>query len=202
MTEVSDRSPGFPAGGQEERIIDAALSCIARWGVAKTTLDDVARQASCSRATVYRVFPGGKEALLEAVGRREIARFFDAVTGRLQAADSLEDLLVAGMTEAGRRLRDHRALRFLVAHEPEMIIPRLGFTEAEAVLGCASSVAAPYLARWLPEPDALRAAEWVVRLVLSYSMLPNPEVDLTDEESVRGLVRTFVLPGLTPLVTS
>jgi hypothetical protein len=83
-----------------------------------------------------------------------------------------------------------------------MIIPRLGFTEAEAVLGCASAVAAPYLARWLADADALRAAEWVVRLVLSYSMLPNPEVDLTDEESVRGLVRTFVLPGLTPLVTS
>jgi AcrR family transcriptional regulator len=202
MTEVSDRSPGFPGGGQEERIIDAALSCIARWGVAKTTLDDVAREASCSRATVYRVFPGGKEALLEAVGRREMARFFEAVTGRLQAADSLEDLLIAGITEAGRRLRDHRALRFLVAHEPEMIIPRLGFTEAEAVLGCASAVAAPYLARWLADADALRAAEWVVRLVLSYSMLPNPEVDLTDEESVRGLVRTFVLPGLTPLVTS
>src|SRR3979411_790563 len=109
-----------PGPGGQERIVDAALSCIARWGVAKTTLDDVARQASCSRATVYRVFPGGKEALLEAVGRREIARFFDAVPAGLQAADSLEDLLVAGMTEAGQRRRVHRALRFLVAHEPEM----------------------------------------------------------------------------------
>jgi AcrR family transcriptional regulator len=168
----------------------------------KTTLDDVARQAGCSRATVYRVFPGGKEALLEAVGRREIARFFTALTGQLEAAGSLEDLLVAGMTEAGRRIRDHGALQFLAAHEPETIIPRLGFTEAEAVLRCASSVAAPCLARWLPAGDALRAAEWAVRLVLSYSMLPNPEVDLTDEDSVRGLVRTFVLPGLSPMLTS
>jgi AcrR family transcriptional regulator len=198
MTVVSDQA----LGGQEERIIDAALGCIARWGMAKTTLDDVARQAGCSRATVYRVFPGGKESLLEAVGRREISRFFSAITARLEAAGSLEDLLVAGMTESGRRIRDHGALQFLVAHEPETIIPRLGFTEAEAVLHCASSVAAPHLGRWLPAADALRAAEWAVRLVLSYSMLPDPQVDLTDENSVRSLVRTFLMPGLSPLLTS
>ena len=36
---------------QEARLIDATLICLARWGVAKTTLDDVARQAGCSRAT-------------------------------------------------------------------------------------------------------------------------------------------------------
>ncbi|MEA2588672.1 MAG: hypothetical protein QOH66_1599, partial [Actinomycetota bacterium] len=49
---------------QEQRVIDAALRCIARWGIAKTTLDDIAREASCSRATIYRLFPGGKDALL------------------------------------------------------------------------------------------------------------------------------------------
>ena len=54
--------------GQEQRIVDATTRCIARWGVAKTTLDDVAREASCSRATVYRLFPGGKDAVLEATG--------------------------------------------------------------------------------------------------------------------------------------
>jgi AcrR family transcriptional regulator len=36
----------------EGRIIAATLRCIGQWGLAKTTLDDVARRADCSRATL------------------------------------------------------------------------------------------------------------------------------------------------------
>jgi AcrR family transcriptional regulator len=183
-----------------DRVIDAALECIARWGTAKTTLDDVARQAGYSRATVYRVFPGGKDAVLEAVARTEIARFFSAVAGRLQSAETLEDVLVGGMTEAGVRIRNHRALQFLLAYEPETILPHLAFSHCDEVLRCASAVAAPYLTRWLPPDDALRAAEWATRLVMSYSSVPATDVDMADEASVRRLVQTFVLPGLQLLV--
>jgi AcrR family transcriptional regulator len=196
------RPPEPGLGAQEERIIDAALVCIGRWGTAKTTLDDVARQAGCSRATVYRVFPGGKEALLDAVARTELARFFGALARRLAVAATPEDVLVAGMTEAGRRIRDHRGLQFLLAYEPGVILPRLAFARADEVLRHASQFAAPYLQRWLSEADARRAAEFATRLTLSYSICPSPEVDLTDEESVRALVRTFVLPALFPPVHS
>ena len=36
----------------EARAVAALLTCIARYGLAKTTLDDVAREAGCSRATL------------------------------------------------------------------------------------------------------------------------------------------------------
>ena len=42
-------------------VLDAAVTCIARVGSQKTTLDDVARTAGCSRATVYRFFPGKQQ---------------------------------------------------------------------------------------------------------------------------------------------
>ena len=86
MLETPVLHAGIPvAGSPEERIIDATLRCIARWGVGKTTLDDAAREAGCSRATVYRLFPGGKDGLLDAVCRAELARFFVGLTGRLEA---------------------------------------------------------------------------------------------------------------------
>ena len=44
--------------GTAARLLDATVACIARVGVSKTTLDDVAREAGCSRATLYRYFPG------------------------------------------------------------------------------------------------------------------------------------------------
>ena len=47
-------------------MLDAARTCVARVGIAKTTLDDVAREAGCARATVYRNF-AGKQDLLQAM---------------------------------------------------------------------------------------------------------------------------------------
>jgi AcrR family transcriptional regulator len=192
------------AGGsaQEARIVSAALLCMARWGTIKTTLDDVARQAGCSRATVYRVFPGGKDAVVETVARREVVRFFATLAERLEAAETLEDALAAGMSEAATLIRDHQALQFLLAYEPETILPRVAFSRCDEVLRSASEAAAPHLARWLPADDAKRAAELAARLVLSYSSAPTAEVVMTDEASVRRLLQTCVLPGLLPLVHS
>ena len=190
-------SPVAP-GTQEERILDAALVCIARWGLAKTGLDDVAREAGVSRATVYRAFPGGKEAVIEAVARTELARFFSAVEGRMAAATTLEDLLVAGMVEAGTRLATHAALRALVSFEPEVILPRLAFDRMDQVLAVCTAFSAPHLGRFLDPLTAARVGEWATRVVVSYSSWPSVDVDLTDEQSVRRLVRQLFLPALAP----
>ena len=189
------RQPSASAS-QEERILDAALVCLARWGLAKTGLDDVAREAGVSRATVYRAFPGGKEAVIEAVARTEVARFFTAVESRLAAATTLEDLLVAAMSEAGSRLTTHGALRAVVAFEPELVLPRLAFHRMDQVLALCTSFAAPHLARFLDDETSARVAEWATRTVVSYSSWPSVDVDLTDEAAVRRLVRQLFLPAL------
>ena len=193
------RQPDSRPVAQEARVIEAALRCIGRWGTAKTTIDDIAREAGCSRATIYRLFAGGKDAVLSAVATAEVARFFAGVAERIEPAETMEDVLVAGISEAGRRIQDHAALQFLLANEPETIVPRLAFREAELLLARASAFGAPYLCRWLQLADALRAAEWAARIVLSFGSCPTSEVNLADEASVRRLVTTFILPGLIPL---
>src|SRR5437763_116118 len=183
-------------GTQEQRVIDAALRCIARWGIGKTTLDDVAREASCSRATIYRLFPGGKDALLAAITRAELHRFFAGLAQRFDEAGNLEDLLVDGIVYASRALAGHEALQFVLAYEPEVVLPKVAFRQADRALDAVSVFAAPYLAPHVGDDEAPRVAEWVARLVLTYTLAPADTVDVGDEESVRRLVRTFVLPGL------
>src|SRR5215470_16145751 len=56
----------MPVGADttRERIIDAADECFARYGVAKTTVEDIAAAATLSRATVYRSFTGGRDEVI------------------------------------------------------------------------------------------------------------------------------------------
>ena len=176
----------------EERIIEATLRCVARWGIAKTTLDDVAREARCGRATIYRTFPGGKQAVLGATMQHELRRAVATIDEAVRHLDSLEDVLVVGTTSAARLIRGHAALSYLIAHEP------IAFDKLGHVFDAAAACAAPHLARFLPEGDAARAAEWVTRVVLTYTFNPAPSTDLRDEADARRLVQTFLLPALSP----
>ena len=144
-TPPVEHPPAEPTAGQRERLVDATLRCVARWGVAKTSLDDVAREAGVSRATLYRLFPGGRDALFDAVVGAEIERFFREVSGRLETATTLEDLLVAGIHESGRRVLGHPALQYLLAHEPEIVLPKLAFHGFDGVLRVVGDFAAPCL---------------------------------------------------------
>ncbi|MGA2931393.1 MAG: helix-turn-helix domain-containing protein, partial [Acidimicrobiales bacterium] len=138
------------------RIVDGALRCLARSGIAKTTVDDIARQSGLSRATVYRTFPRGKEGILAAVVETEVARLFSVLAVAMGEATDLEDVLVAGMVESAHRMRSHGALAYLLEHEPGAVLPHLTFAELDRVLLVAGDLAAPFFARWLEPAQASR----------------------------------------------
>jgi AcrR family transcriptional regulator len=181
----------------ESRVLDAALRCVSRWGISKTTLEDLAREAGCSRASLYRAFPGGRDAVLQRLVERELAGLTTTVLARLEEAPSLEDCLVAGIHAAATWIAGHAAFQAVLAYEPDIALPHLTFSSMDRILGGAARLSAPALARWLGA-DAERAGEWVCRVLASYLICPSSEVDLTDEESVRNLVGRFLLPALEP----
>ncbi len=187
------------AEGLEARLVEAMLDCISRWGLAKTTADDIARAAGVSRATLYRAFPGGKDVAFEALLRHEAARFFDQVNTQLHRCDTLEDLLVAGALETAAWLSGHEALGYVLRHEPERLLPGVAFQQRGGVLAVATGFVASHLDRFGSEPACVMDhAEHVVRLVLSYVLDPSPTVDLGSADSVRSFVRRYLLPVLTP----
>ena len=196
------RGASAPSSTQRVRIVDGALRCIAREGVSKTTLDDVAREAGCSRATVYRVFPGGKDAVMGAVVDTEVSRFFSGLAVVMGEASEIEDVLVAGMSEAATRVSRHTPLSFLLDREPEVVLPHLAFGNLDTLLAVSSAFIAPFLGRWLDHDESRRVAEWATRIVLSYLACPAEGLDLTDPRCVRRLVRTYVLPGIRAYVTA
>jgi AcrR family transcriptional regulator len=183
-------------GDLHRDILAATMQCVSRWGLSKTTLDDIAREAGCSRATVYRLFPGGKENLLRQLVLDEVKRFFSSIAHRLEHALDVEELLVEGLTEALSQLREHPALGFLLEHEPSTIFPHPASRAMRQVVEIAGAFLTPHLGRWLEPPQARQAADWVVRIALSYAITPVEAPRPDDPFGVRALVDDLLAPAL------
>jgi AcrR family transcriptional regulator len=176
-------------------ILDAAAACIARFGLGKTTLDDVAKAAGCSRATVYRLFPG-KQQLLGAYVTREATALGEHLVRVAAGATELGEAAALVISEGTRYLTEHRALAFVATHEPELILPYLAFERESVLLHAAADLVAPAFAAFLPVERANRLAEWIARMTLSYLFCPSEHLDITDVAQVRALVDEFVLPSV------
>jgi AcrR family transcriptional regulator len=193
VTAALDVAP-LLADRVEARAIEATLACIARHGLSKTTIDDVAREAACSRATLYRYF-GSRHQLVTVAVQSEALRVATLAHEAAAAAETLEDAVVAVLVVAGTELGEHPALRFVAEVEPEQVLPYLTFAGGDQFLRDAGAALAPCFEPFLGD-DATRAAEWVARIGLALWLSPTAPVSLSDPDPLRGYVRAFVLPAL------
>jgi AcrR family transcriptional regulator len=173
------------------KVVDGALRAIARFGLTKLTVDDVAREAGISRATLYRYFPG-RGAVLAAVVQAETERLERGLDEALGDATTLAEALAAVGGYGARAFAGHEALQHLLATEPGTVLPHLCFAGADSLLGVAAARIAPHLCRFMGPLEARRTGEWLARIVLSYGLAPPPGAA---ETAVLSVVREFVIPA-------
>lgn len=178
------------------RILEAAVTCIERWGLAKTSLEDVANEAGLSRATVYRYFGGGREELVGETIGWEVAKYLGRLADAVEPERGIEDKLVRGLVFGHQAIDDHLLLQRVLSTEPDAFLA--GF---QPVMPAMAALVQGEVGRLLadehvrPELDAEEAAGYITGLFLSY--LGNPgQWDLTDELAVHRLVRTQFLAGI------
>jgi AcrR family transcriptional regulator len=183
-----------------ERLLEAAYACVARFGMGKTTIEDVVKESGVSRATIYRVFPGGKDQLMREVVAWEMGRFFGALAEAVAGAPDFATLVEEGLVFAHRAVLDHEVLQKVLVTEPERLLPLLT-TQQDRPLRFITGYLVPFLEReeregrvW-PGLDLERAADYVARMLLSLIGSPG-RWDLEDPEQVRLLVRGEVLAGV------
>src|SRR3954447_7213366 len=106
-----------------DRVLAATYRCVVRFGLGKTTIEDVVKESGLSRATIYRQFPGGRdELLLETVGW-ELANYFNQLADQVRDAPNLAELLQRGLYFAHRSVAEHTVLRKIMDTEPERLMP-------------------------------------------------------------------------------
>jgi AcrR family transcriptional regulator len=182
--------------GPRQRILEATYVCVARWGLSKTTVEDAAREAGLSRATVYRYFPGGRDELIDAVVSWQFLVFFGRLYEEVHGATSLEEVLDRGLLFARRSLIEHEVLQKMLEIEPDALMPKLT-VESNRTVGLIAGFLVPYLHEhgMAEGVEIHEAADFLARMILSYISSPG-HWDLGDPEQVAALVRTELLAGV------
>ena len=115
-------------GSLEDRILDAAASCVLAFGVERVTLAEIARRAGVSRPTVYRRFPD-TQSILAALLTARIVRVLDDEA----SAGPGREALVRRIVAVAGRLRHDDVIMAVLHTAPELamvyIAERLGTSQ-------------------------------------------------------------------------
>src|SRR5215211_2863593 len=116
-------------GDARERVLEAAYALVSRYGLAKTTVEDVAQAAGLSRATLYRMFPGGRDELFATMVGREMDRFFLRLADAVGDAPDFATVLETALVHAHSEIAHHAVLQMMLATEPERLLPMMTVEE-------------------------------------------------------------------------
>jgi len=184
----------------KERIVEAAYALVARFGPARTSIEDVAVAAGVSRATMYRYFPGGRAELIDEVVTYEYRLFFLRLYEAISDAETLEEVMELGLRTAHRAIEDHDVLQMILRTEPEILEPALRAQSSET-RELVAWFLTPYLERHelAPGVEVAQAADFLARMVLSYVGAAG-RWNLDDPAQLTELVRGELLSGIVPQV--
>lgn len=199
-----DEVPTDP-GAARQRMVDAAAVCIDRYGLTKTTVEDVATEAKVSRATIYRYFRNRDELMLEVLldelGRsmdQPVGSFFEAVASPQDLADAIVDVAAAVLTA----IRNDDKLHHLIERDGPGFSATISGASRALFTTSAGELVPPLRTAQQkgftrPGIDLDEAAEWILRSILSLLIVEGPTAHSPDDE--RRLLQQFLVPVIVDL---
>lgn len=190
-------APNNPEAARE-RLIDAAEACFRRYGLMKTTVEDVASAAEVSRATVYRYFADRDELIL-GVLLREAERFLERLRRRVAEQPDLGQALIAGVLYTMKSVNSDENLALLFA--PEAVGTTSAIAGASAALFSITGdflrpifEAARARGELRPDIDIDDASEWLMRVILSFLTVQGPKS--RNKAETAKFLEDLLLPSL------
>ncbi len=170
--------------------MDAAEACFEKYGIAKTTMDDIAKMAGVSRPTVYRHF-SDRDGLILAVVMRRSRQLIDRAQKFLRKQGSLEEQIVEGLIFLADNGRKDPFVRLPVslAH-----MDLLAYEMWEPIL-----IEARERGELRDDLDLRAIATWFASLILMLVGRGDLEPGINAQ---RELLRLFVLPAFAPAPAS
>lgn len=182
--------PPDPALGP---VLDAAAECLARHGISKTTLSDLAREMGVAPSTVYRKV-GSVDNVTMLVFAREAQRFLERIPATLSAATGPRTITTL-MADAIETLANHPVAAKILRDEGDwmgrMVTRQLDSLLAQGVEVTAPLLSAAMAAGLVRQQDPLLLAHWMLRIALAALVAPPPG-------DLRSALDNLLLPVLAP----
>lgn len=176
-----------------DRILDAAEELFTRHDPGSVGMNEIAKAAGCSRATLYRYFEN-RDALRTAYVNRETYRLFDAIKEKISGVSEPRERLSAGIVTTLRLVRESPALSSWFA----ITQPPIGGELAEQSDVITALAAAFVNSLGADDPAVVESrARWLVRVITSLLIFPGR--DVADEQA---MVEEFVAPIVVPVEQS
>ena len=167
-----------------ERILDAAEQLFTRHDAAAVGMNEIARAAGCSRATLYRYFEN-RDVLYTAYVHRETHRLFGEIGEQLAGVCDPHERLVQGALDALHRVRENPALASWFASSARPIGGEMA-ERSEVIRALAEAFLA---SMGDDQPGVTLRARWLVRVLISLLQFPG-----RDDADERAMLETFVAP--------
>ena len=173
--------------------LDAAARCFARYGIKRTSVQDVAQELRVNRTTVYRQV-GTVESMVRLLTAREMHRLL-ADLPRHATGPFGPEAAVELLARAVDFARAHPVVAKVIADEPELL--GLSLADMPEVLRRCATAIAPLLdaamsAGHLARRDPLVVAEWLTRIGTTVILAPPPG-------DLRDFLREVLVPALRPV---
>ena len=173
-----------------DRILDAAEELFIRRDAATVGMNEIARAAGCSRATVYRYFEN-RDALYIAYVHRETYRVFSEMGKHIAGIADPRERLLEGVVASLRSVRESPALSSWFASTQRPIGGEMA--ERSEVIKALTEA----FLRSLGIDDVEQRARWLVRVMISLLVFPGH-----DEADERVMLAEFVLPMVAPTLNA
>lgn len=181
-------------------ILTAAETCFERFGIAKTTMEDVARAAGLSRATVYRYFADRESLIMASVVRR--ARMnIEPARAHIAKWPTFEERIIEGICHNVSRGRRDPMVHLLVSPEEMSLSNRL-LSASGAAIELTYELWGPILTeaqesgRMRTDIDVRLLCEWIAEIEMMYISQLGDEDGAFDR--FREKIRSFFVPALLP----
>lgn len=180
-----------------DRLLDAAEACFGRFGISKTTVEDIAKEASVSRATVYRYF-SGRDAVVSGVLLRETERYLERVRPRVESQPDLGGAILEFVEVTLRAAVRDETIGLLFTSDDGLNSVGIIEGASVALFELISEFLRPIFASradehhpGLPIEDA---SEWILRTILSLLTVKGPKRRSGD--GLDTYLRRFLLPAI------
>ena len=168
------------SAGTHAALLDAAYDAIVAGQWSRVRMADVACAAGVSRQTLYNEF-GNKEALCEAVARREKDRFLADALRTMEVHEGSPAEAVGGAVLWGLREAADNPLVKAILTDDTGLLPLMTTRAAPLIESLRDGIADFLGEHWpaLPAAAARDAAEVAVRLTISYLVVHTEPADAT-----------------------